>query len=71
MCYRLSSRCRVRADGGQAAKEQAGYSLQAEFKIVEGNTHPDWDAQFCYLDTHVERVLAASVPLSPRRPRTM
>jgi hypothetical protein len=29
---------------------QAGYSLQAPAKVIEGSAHPDRDAQFCYLN---------------------
>lgn len=34
--------------------KQAGYSLQANSKTLEGTHHPDRDAQFGYLNTHVE-----------------
>ena len=35
--------------------KQAGYSLQANSKTLEGNQHPDRDAQFNYLNTEVQR----------------
>lgn len=34
--------------------KQAGYSLQANRKTREGKSHPDRDAQFCYLNERVQ-----------------
>jgi DDE family transposase len=39
--------------------DQAGYSLQAPAKTVEGRQHPDRDAQFQYLNERVKTFLAA------------
>src|SRR3954465_5940783 len=43
--------------------KQAGYSLQANSKTLEGAQHPDRDAQFGYLKTHVERFQADGDPV--------
>jgi len=43
--------------------KQAGYSLQANSKTLEGTHHPDRDAQFCYLNTHVEGFQADGDPV--------
>ncbi len=43
--------------------KQAGYSLQANSKTIEGDQHPDRDAQFGYLNTHVEGFLADGDPV--------
>jgi hypothetical protein len=43
--------------------KQAGYSLQANSKTIEGAQHPDRDAQFCYLNTHVERFQSDGHPV--------
>ncbi|MGB9302476.1 MAG: ISAzo13 family transposase, partial [Mycobacterium sp.] len=43
--------------------KQAGYSLQANSKTIEGGQHPDRDAQFGYLNTHVERFQAGGDPV--------
>ena len=43
--------------------KQAGYSLQANSKTIEGAQHPDRDAQFGYLNTHVERFQADGDPV--------
>ena len=43
--------------------KQAGYSLQANSKTIEGDQHPDRDAQFGYLNTHVERFQADGDPV--------
>lgn len=40
-----------------------GYSLQANAKTLEGNQHPDRDAQFRYLNERVEAFLAAGLPV--------
>jgi Rhodopirellula transposase DDE domain len=42
--------------------KEAGYSLQANSKTLEGNQHPDRDAQFGYLNAHVQRFQAAGAP---------
>jgi Rhodopirellula transposase DDE domain len=41
----------------------AGYSLQANSKTSEGAQHPDRDAQFGHLNTHVERFQADGDPV--------
>ncbi len=41
----------------------AGYSLQANSKTLEGAQHPDRDAQFGYLNTHVQRFQAGGDPV--------
>ncbi len=41
---------------------EAGYSLQAKRKTLEGGAHPDRDAQFTYLDARVQAHLAAGEP---------
>jgi hypothetical protein len=46
-----------------ALLDQAGYSLQAAAKTLEGNQHPDRDAQFHYLNDQVKAFLAASQPV--------
>ena len=43
--------------------KQAGYSLQANSKTIEGTQHPDRDAQFGYLNTQVERFRANGDPV--------
>ena len=43
--------------------KQAGYSLQANSKTLEGAQHPDRDAQFGYLNTQVERFQADGDPV--------
>src|SRR6185312_13988091 len=43
--------------------KQAGYSLQANSKTIEGAQHPDRDAQFGYLNTQVERFQADGDPV--------
>ena len=43
--------------------KQAGYSLQANSKTIEGGQHPDRDAQFDYLNTHVEGFQADGDPV--------
>jgi hypothetical protein len=43
--------------------DQAGYSLQAPAKMLEGRQHPDRDAQFQYLNEQVKRFLAAGQPV--------
>lgn len=45
-----------------ALLDQAGYSLQAAVKTLEGNQHPDRDAQFHYLNDQVKAFLAAGQP---------
>jgi hypothetical protein len=41
---------------------EAGYSLQADRKTREGESHPDRDAQFRYIDRQIRRRLAARRP---------
>lgn len=43
--------------------EQAGYSLQAPIKTVEGHQHPDRDAPFRYLNEQVKPFLGAGQPV--------
>ncbi len=43
--------------------DQAGYSLQAPAKTVEGRQHPDRDAQFRYLNEQVKAFLGAGQPV--------
>jgi hypothetical protein len=45
-----------------ALLDQAGYSLQAAAKTLEGSQHPDRDAQFHYLNEQVKAFLAAGQP---------
>ena len=42
---------------------QHGYSLQAPNKAVEGNQHPDRDAQFKHINATAEKCLATGVPV--------
>jgi len=42
---------------------EAGYSLQANAKRLEGATHPDRDAQFRYLNGQVKQFLARGQPV--------
>ena len=42
---------------------QAGYSLQANRKTTEGDSHPDRDAQFGYINTQVTTALAEQQPV--------
>ena len=46
-----------------ALLDQAGYSLQAAAKTLEGTQHPDRDAQFHYLNDQVKAFLAAGQPV--------
>jgi hypothetical protein len=46
-----------------ALLDQAGYSLQAAAKTLEGSQHPDRDAQFHYLNDQVKAFLAAGQPV--------
>jgi transposase len=41
---------------------EAGYSLQAPRKAVEGKQHPDRNAQFEYINVDAERCIKASIP---------
>ena len=43
--------------------DQAGYSLQAPTKTVEGRQHPDRDAQFRYLNEQVKTYSGAGQPV--------
>lgn len=42
---------------------EAGYSLQANAKTLEGSAHPDRDAQFRYLNEQVKAFLAQELPV--------
>ena len=42
---------------------RAGYRLQAVFKTKEGASHPDRDAQFCFIDASACAFLAAGDPV--------
>lgn len=42
---------------------EAGYSLQANAKTIEGKQHPDRDAQFRYINDSVARFLRAGDPV--------
>src|SRR5665811_2594012 len=43
--------------------KEAGYSLQANAKTLEGGQHPDRDAQFVYLADQAAEHLAAGAPV--------
>jgi hypothetical protein len=45
-----------------AALRALGYSLQANRKTREGESHPDRDAQFCYINDQVKAALVAGEP---------
>ena len=51
--------------------KRLGFSLQANRKTREGDSHPDRDAQFCYINAQVAAALAENEPgqsrLTPRR----
>ena len=42
---------------------EAGYSLQGNRKTTEGDSHPDRDAQFGYINTQVSTALAEQQPV--------
>jgi hypothetical protein len=42
---------------------EAGYSLQANAKVLEGSAHPDRDAQFHYVNEQVKAHIAAGDPV--------
>ena len=42
---------------------EAGYSLQGNRKTKEGDSHPDRDAQFGYINTQVATALAEQQPV--------
>jgi hypothetical protein len=42
---------------------EAGYSLQGNRKTTEGDSHPDRDAQFGYINTQVTTALADQQPV--------
>src|SRR5208282_3558604 len=42
---------------------EAGYSLQGNRKTTEGDSHPDRDAQFGYINTQVTSALADQQPV--------
>ena len=54
---------RASAETVRRLLHQMGYSLQAPAKQKEGTTHPDRDAQFKYLNGHVEANLVAGDPV--------
>jgi transposase len=54
---------RASAETVRRLLHQMGYSLQAPAKQKEGTTHPDRDAQFKYLNGHVETNLVAGEPV--------
>src|SRR2546422_1932466 len=47
----------------RALLHEAGYSLQAPAKTVEGRHHPDREAQFQYLNTQIKTFLAQGLPV--------
>jgi len=42
---------------------EAGYSLHGNRKTTEGDSHPDRDAQFAYINTQVTTALAEKQPV--------
>jgi transposase len=42
---------------------ELGYSMQANRKTREGSSHPDRDAQFCYINDQVTSALSAGEPV--------
>ena len=48
---------------------EAGYSLQGNRKTTEGDSHPDRDAQFGYINTQVTAALAEQQPVISVTPR--
>jgi hypothetical protein len=42
---------------------ELGYSLQANRKSKEGDSHPDWNAQFEYINRKVQRFLSSKQPV--------
>ena len=42
---------------------ETGYSLQGNRKTTEGDSHPDRDAQFGYINTQVTTALAERQPV--------
>src|SRR6516165_5258052 len=42
---------------------EAGYSLQGNRKTTEGDSHPDRDAQFAYINTQMTTALAELLPV--------
>jgi hypothetical protein len=59
----LAPRHRVSYRVVGALLRELGYSLQAPAKTVEGNTHPDRDAQFRYLNEQIKAFLAHGLPV--------
>jgi len=43
--------------------ERLGYSLQGNAKTIEGAQHPDWDAQFRYINKSTEWFLSRDLPV--------
>src|SRR6266404_9892365 len=48
---------------GRPLLNEAGYSLQGNRKTTEGDSHPDRDAQFGYINTQVSTALAEQQPV--------
>ncbi len=46
---------------------EAGYSLQANRKTREGNSHPDRDAQFQYINAQVKAFQRPWIPINTKR----
>ena len=42
---------------------EMGYSLQGNFKTVEGNQHPDRNGQFEHINARVEAEMRAAQPV--------
>ena len=66
----------LHAQGHQASRtlvgellNAAGYSLQGNRKTKEGDSHPDRDAQFAYINTQVAAALAEKQRSSRSTPR--
>ncbi|MFI5845408.1 ISAzo13 family transposase, partial [Catenuloplanes sp. NPDC051500] len=54
---------RVSADTVGNLLREAGFSLQANTKTLEGNQHPDRDAQFCYINEQARAHRATGQPV--------
>jgi hypothetical protein len=70
-CKSTRSLARALSEGGHPVSDfvvrrllhEAGYSLQANAKTIEGGQHPDRDAQFGYLNTQAQAHMAAGDPV--------
>ena len=66
-CARWPGSCAARAigvgDAGERLLHQAAYSLQANAKTLEGNQHPDRDAQFRHIHDTAALFPAAGDPV--------